>query len=498
MKTTIRIEVFDKVLIRGSIFYLMLPLLLFIFFWIDEKIAFLLLILLVFCGYRMDRSITYRKSEIQITKRKLLSLFAIFLLLAIWLYFSGIGRFVYQNYDHRYKNAIFQDLIAYQWPVHFHDAVYNKPAMLCYYFFFWLPSALPGKAAGPFRSNILLFLWSWIGLILGYGLFTRLRKKISVLDTIVFILFSGLDIIGFILIHKSIPSFGLHLETWIEQIQVSSITTQLYWSFNQFIPVLIGTFLLLSIDRKKNYIAIFSLLFPYSPYAVITLIPLIIFWTISNDYGLESKFQPGFRIIWQKIKDAINTENILTPLIIMFIFIPFFLINSKRVPTETATNWISITEYLFAIFFEFLIYIIIMLAKFKTNISSWLLISVLCVLPLFCTTDLNIILRGTAPLVLILLILVLDFLSEKRYLYRRILLIFLLVIGAWTPISEIYRTIDNSIHNSEDQEVLTFSNNEFTPESGAVGILTFVNPAQYLSYEEDYQNSFFYRYLMIH
>jgi len=497
VKKTINIEFFDKILIRGSFFYLLLPILLFIFFWIDEKIAILMLILLSFCGFRMDRSIVYRNGEYRITKRNLLSLFVVIFLLIVWFYFSGIGRFVYQNYDHRYKNAIFQDLLTYQWPVQFHDAVYNKPALLCYYFFFWLPPALLGKAAGPFRANIFLFLWSLIGMGLGYGLFVRLRKKISILETILFIFFSGLDIIGFLLLHKSFPAFGLHLETWIPQIQVSSITTQFYWSFNQFIPILIGTFLLLNVDRKKNYIAIFSLLFPYSPYAVITLIPLILLWTVSENYGLESRFSFNFKLIGEKVRASLNIENILTPIIIMVIFIPFFLINSKRVPIETGTSWISIKEYLFAILLEFLIYFMIMIPKFKSNISGWILIAVLCVLPLFCTTDLNIILRGTAPLVLIFLIMVLDFLSDKNYRNRRILLICLLLIGAWTPVSEIYRTIDYTIHHAENQEVLTFSNNEYTPESGAVGILTFVSPAQYLSYEEDYRDSFFYRYLMV-
>ncbi len=497
MKKSIDIELFDKILIKGSIFYLILPILLFIFFWLDEKVAPFMLFFLSFCGFRMDRSIAFRKGEYQITKRNLLSLLVVISLLIVWFYFSGIGRFVYQNYDHRYKNAIFQDLMTYQWPVHFHDAVYNKPAMLCYYFFFWLPPALLGKAAGPFRANIILFLWSLIGLALGYGLFVRLRKKISILETLLFIFFSGLDIIGFLLLHKSFPDFGLHLETWIPQIQVSSITTQFYWSFNQFIPVLIGTFLLLSIDRKKNYIAIFSLLFPYSPYAVITLIPLVLLWTVSENYGLESRFSFNFKQIGSKFRNAINIENVLTPLLIMVVFIPFFLINSKRVPIETAKNWIPIKEYLLAILLEFLIYFLIMIPKFKSNISGWCIVTVLCIIPIFCTTDLNMILRGTAPLVLILLMMVLDFLSEKRYLRRRILLICLLLIGAWTPSSEIYRIIEATIHHAENQEVLTFSNNEYTPESGSVGILTYVSPAQYLSYEEDYQDSFFYRYLMI-
>ena len=181
----------------------------------------------------------------------------------------------------------------------------------------------------------------------------------------------------------------------------------------------------------------------------------------------------------------------------MVVFIPYFLINSKRISTLTATNWISIKEYLLAVLLEFLIYFLIMIPKFKSNISSWFLVSILCVFPMFCTTDFNMILRGTAPLVLILLMMVLDFLSEKRFLRRRILLICLLLIGAWTPSSEIYRIIEATIHHAENQEVLTFSNNEYTPESGSVGILTYVSPAQYLSYEEDYQDSFFYRYLMI-
>ena len=60
-------------------------------------------------------------------------------LAAGWCFFAGIGYFYYQSFDYHFRNAVFRDLISYDWPVFYDKA--DTP--LVYYMGFWLvPAAL--------------------------------------------------------------------------------------------------------------------------------------------------------------------------------------------------------------------------------------------------------------------------------------------------------------------------------------------------------------------
>lgn len=64
---------------------------------------------------------------------------------------SGIGGFVAQMpNDHAWRNAVFFDLARRDWPVVYDD---GEGTMLCYYFAFWLPSAVVAKVAGVIRAG---------------------------------------------------------------------------------------------------------------------------------------------------------------------------------------------------------------------------------------------------------------------------------------------------------------------------------------------------------
>lgn len=53
----------------------------------------------------------------------------ILLIIIIWVFFSGVGGFVWQNiWDHKFRNAIFMDLVGKSWPV------IQDGRELCYYF----------------------------------------------------------------------------------------------------------------------------------------------------------------------------------------------------------------------------------------------------------------------------------------------------------------------------------------------------------------------------
>ncbi|MDR2567548.1 MAG: hypothetical protein LBC97_16150, partial [Bifidobacteriaceae bacterium] len=71
---------------------------------------------------------------------------AVLAILGLGVIFSGIGGISYQHWDHAWRNAIFEMLVAQPWPVVVDSPLGDIP--LTYYFGFWLPAALVGKAAG--------------------------------------------------------------------------------------------------------------------------------------------------------------------------------------------------------------------------------------------------------------------------------------------------------------------------------------------------------------
>ena len=70
------------------------------------------------------------------------------LIVAGWVFLSGIDAFGFQNSDFAARNAIFRDLVARPWPVTYDyrtfpalQATFGDTGALVYYFTFWLPCA---------------------------------------------------------------------------------------------------------------------------------------------------------------------------------------------------------------------------------------------------------------------------------------------------------------------------------------------------------------------
>ena len=172
-------------------------------------------------------------------------LLAVFGTVFLWCYFAGLGNLWYQSDDWSARNAIFRDLISHGWPV-----IYaSKNVALVYYIGFWLPPALIGKGifilsenldAAFFVGNICLWIWSAFCVLLAFlltALFINANSKKKLFAALtVFMLFSGLDIVGalFNFLVKDI-SIGSHIEWWSSYYQFSSMTTMLFWVFNQAI-----------------------------------------------------------------------------------------------------------------------------------------------------------------------------------------------------------------------------------------------------------------------
>jgi hypothetical protein len=165
-----------------------------------------------------------------------------------WTVFGGTGHLVFANADWHLRDAVLHDLVTGRWPVGYDvggETLLRAP--IGYY----LPAALIGKAAGLLAAHAALAAWTAAGVMLflmqvlsptvpqpaGSSGAGGARGPLgALLAATVIVLFSGLDVIGtwlrapgtFVhtLAHWDVTR---HLEWWAESYQYSSMTTQLFW-----------------------------------------------------------------------------------------------------------------------------------------------------------------------------------------------------------------------------------------------------------------------------
>jgi hypothetical protein len=171
--------------------YLALPIIIFFIGWCNVPTAIvgtLIILVSLFLAVKNAPQLWLPKD-----KKQVLFLVSLFVIALIWVYLSGIGALVYQNQDHDCRNPIFEMLVTQPWPV-----VHNEySAFMSYYIAFWLPSAVMGKIFGSVQVGYCSqILWAAIGIFLFfYYVLAGLRKK-NYIPIIIFIFFSGLDILG--------------------------------------------------------------------------------------------------------------------------------------------------------------------------------------------------------------------------------------------------------------------------------------------------------------
>jgi len=158
----------------------------------------------------------------------------IFLLLGIWLVFSGAGGIGFQNSDYKASNALLNDLITQDWPLVANSGGIQVPVV--YYVAYYLPSAVIGKAFGWVCANIFLFTWTFVGIMLAFAWFWNLSRtefknraiKAGILLTGIFCLAGGLDYIGCLFGRHFFTPIA-HIESWAHYFEYSSNTTLIYW-----------------------------------------------------------------------------------------------------------------------------------------------------------------------------------------------------------------------------------------------------------------------------
>ena len=357
---------FDKIIYTVAHVLLLIPILLFFLGFVRFYIGIVLSLIAIFLAYQSIKN--YSSCGYKLNK-KYWCIVLIFLF--VWLFFSGIGGFSYQNDDFHVRNAVFRDLIYYRWPVKYDHAYF------VYYFTYFLPSAFIGKITSFQFANIFLFFYSYVCIVTTFYFIHRFIKKDSYWILVIFILFSGLDILA-----APFKLFYLdHLEWWAGLFQYSSNTTQLYWVFNQSIPLWLILSLIININHNKSIVFLSSLSFFFSPYATICLIPIALYLYLKNTRNFS-------------IKHNILSFDVLFSLLLIIVLGSFYLSGDGTYFSGLIFNIVQnkttilLTYFLF-IGLELLLFIILTFRDNKKDILYRIIIVELLLIPLFVITKSN-------------------------------------------------------------------------------------------------------------
>ncbi|MDE6592683.1 MAG: hypothetical protein K2K57_06435 [Oscillospiraceae bacterium] len=250
-----------------------------------------------------------KKSHILIPRKTLVIIAAISLLWCIW---AGQGAFIHQTLDNLWRNATFHDLIKKPWPV-----IYKDNSMLCYYIAHWMAPAAVGKAvylisgsvyAGYFAGNIALLIYTSFGcfltLLLTAVITQRKKNAHFIVAAVVFIFFSGLDTAGKWFIPVSF--LGNNIEWWGSYFQFSSVSTCLFWAYNQSVAAWLATICILNERSTKNYALLGMLALPFAPFPFIGLVAICLIKAV-----FMGKREIGRKRFGKFLKNTASLQNIL-------------------------------------------------------------------------------------------------------------------------------------------------------------------------------------------
>lgn len=149
----------------------------------------------------------------------------------LWTSLFGAGFVGPQTGDQLKNHMIYRDLFEYSWPVIYPDMP-SEMSFLSYSLGYYLVPALIGKGFGWTIGSLSIFLWTALGIALLWSWFCVLFSWFAVFAILVFIFFSGLDILGLVVLGQGSPAAGSHIEWWSGWtfLQYSSNATVMSWS----------------------------------------------------------------------------------------------------------------------------------------------------------------------------------------------------------------------------------------------------------------------------
>lgn len=511
-----RHEISWRVLAPCAFAYALLPIALFLLFWVRPYIGIPLTVLLLLAGlfavsprcvnrfpwaeavgrkkHEFIKDPLRGKSDAGNQKMEALLSGRVILILAgvalLWCILGGQGGLWAQAPDWSARNAVFHDLITYSWPVYYD----NETTMLVYYINHWLPAAALAHALYIITGNIslcwmlgnaLLLIWTTMGVFLVELLVTCLLRSVSAKQVAfavcLLVLFSGMDVvglfsraaIGFYDLNETIFNkdslLYLHLEWWTGGgvYQFSSNTTLLFWVFNQSIVPWICLCSLMLQRNLSSYLLILVCCFATGPFACIGLaIIALALFTVSC---VRMNKKGELHIAIRSILSPVNIAS----LPIGFVYACYFLVNQSVVSTGERMQVFglvpgtSIVLVAVFIFLEAGMLLILVYKEYCRNPLYWVVGIMLLIVPFIHFGSMyEVCCRVSIPALFCLMLMCGRFLQAKRIdMSARPLrsnlsagcLVVCLLVGSATPVLEITRGVIKVAENGVGYELASSS-----------------------------------------
>ncbi len=507
----------DGLLTRLSILFVAIPYLVFTTCWLNipSAIGFsgvvLVSLFLVFKNIHSDASV----DALFLNQKK--SIYWMLGIIIIWIFFSGIGSYTFQNTDHLYRNAIFRDLVKTPWPVIYKVEGFEghildgKTTMMTYYLGYYLPAAALGKIFGFGFAKFSLFLWTVIGTVLVTYQIGKFLKTFSFKILLLFFGWGTLFFIGALYKYSFYEVINEQNYLWAGmRLYADSNLGLIYWTFNQSLPAWIIILLVFNQGSIKNMWLLSSFCFFLSPFAFVGLIPFLLYISVRDFKGSLASAAD-----WQKnLKMHFSFQNVIGAGSVSILNLLYLSTNQagkffQLLPNANLKIWIVFILLSWGLIAVFI------LPKYKKEPLFWLIVGGLIPLPFFQQGyGIDFPGRVSIPALFLLMLLVGKYLREvKTGILRIAVLAYLAVSAIGHNVIETGRSmamtgIENISHNTNFDDVLQASSTPTLQKMGDAledikdenicikDFGTVLNPKNEViwNYMADIEHSYFYKW----
>jgi hypothetical protein len=332
----------------ATLFYLLIPSILFLLTWIHLWIGVPCVLMIFFYVWKIPQN----SSENTISPSILWACLTISIIINFLL---GIGEFRPQTYDFQANNYKYYDLITHDLPVYYAQ----QKTYLCYYTGYYLPTALLAKIFGIASAKYFSFVWSVFGLWLVLVWVANFQRKNSLLLVSIIILFSNAWIAYKLLINFEL--FQEYIRPYFFQINQFKLINETLiknyaWATQHTLPACLGACVLIQSFRENEtfrdlrllLIILLSTMF-WSPLTTIGLFPFVGFLFLKNVQKLFLQTK------WQDLRQILILVLAFLPLILYFISTEGVHAKNTEFIWQTGVSqwWIL---YLIYAFFNFIIW----------------------------------------------------------------------------------------------------------------------------------------------
>ena len=421
---------------------------------------------------------------------------------------SGAGEYIYTLQDHEYRRAILRDLINYDWPVIYNYNTQTNPEVIkifgiasgqrafSYYFIYWMPAALAGKAFGFNVGNFVLYLWNSIGIFLCLLSTSAVIKKVTAWVPFIFVFFSGLDIIPNLVYELIHYSDWRWFEGFVTSMSYVSNFRELASVFNQMVPCFLVVAILLMSNNTRSMGLTAGILFCYSPWAVFGILPMVAAFLFGKNLRASK--------ISKTLYNTFSPANIASAVLILTIFGSYYMTNSgavgyKGFAWEYFSNpgWF-ILAYIVFILIEVIPFALILYKREKNNPVFIAAFATLLILPFYRVSEMNdFTMRGSMPALFFFCILLCGVVPEvmdqkntpttKKGWLKSAAIMLTVILMTFPTLLNLFVIFGSMLQGDKGNEE-------------NIGSLGNINQAEYAEviqeqfFAEGYEGSFFYRY----